>query len=134
MQNEETSSGIAGLMKIADAGVNEWLGGYAEGDAPSLDADLSMYTTKKPSGLQVGSVVKLSGTTDWLKDDPLGTVRNSYIPQAYYDYSYWSTLRSNRVRLKLSEVEALREAVADNKKVRAILNRLAHLIEIEVDF
>jgi hypothetical protein len=38
------------------------------------------------------------------------------------------------VRLKLSEVETLRAAARKDKHVREVLNKLARLIEIEVDF
>lgn len=58
---------------------------------------------------------------------------------AYYDWNYkwpWRMVETYapKIRLKLSEVEALREAVKGNKAVRAILNRFAPFIEIEVDF
>lgn len=93
-----------------------------------------------PSGLPVGSLVKLS-TTDGgpfggpFDGDVLGDYSYRRITQS--PPAYWQALPPplNRlVRLKLSEIETLRFAASGNDEARAVLNKLAHLIEVEVDF
>lgn len=46
----------------------------------------------------------------------------------------WTSYVTQKVRLKLSEVERLRDAAKADKKLRDVLNKLAPAIEIEVDF
>lgn len=108
------------------------------------------------SGLPVGSTMYLAG--DWLgnvtdcgyvnlldtnainyDNNLLNTSTNvwhsgyNWIQPTYY-WPYYTRFEREKVRLKLSEVETLREVARDNSKVRDVLNKLSHLIEIEVDF
>lgn len=92
----------------------------------------------KPSGLPVGSLVKLSDTTGGPFDGRYD-VPSDYLERRITQPSpaYWQALSpplNRMVRLKLSEIETLRLAVSGSDEARAVLNKLAHLIEVEVDF
>jgi phytoene dehydrogenase-like protein len=55
----------------------------------------------------------------------------------YWTYpTYWGTtyVEPRKIRLKLSEVERLRMAAKEDKKLREILQKFTGHIEIEVDF
>jgi hypothetical protein len=49
-------------------------------------------------------------------------------------WSHWINPDSRRIRLKLSEVERLREAAREDEALKAVLQKFTGHIEIEVDF
>jgi hypothetical protein len=59
----------------------------------------------------------------------------TYIGQVYYPYySNWYVSSYTPVTLKLSEVEYLRKQAKNDKKLKEILQKFTHLIQIVVDF
>lgn len=96
-----------------------------------------MHTNEAVSGLTVGSFVY--PVKDWLNDGFSNSTTGGNCTSGYLwvqpDPWRWPIreveYRTVKVRMKLSEVEELREAVKGNKAARAALNKLAHLIEIE---
>ncbi len=63
-------------------------------------------------------------TTEW------GT--NFYWPQSWWYYPA-TRIETAKVRLKFSEVEALKRACKDNPKLREVLVKLTPAIEVEID-
>lgn len=64
-------------------------------------------------------------------------VSGSYIGEYWYPYytaTFWDIREPARIRLKLSEVERLREAARGDEALRATLNKFTPYIEVEVDF
>lgn len=58
-----------------------------------------------------------------------------YAGSYYYPYYQpWYVSSYTPVNLKLSEVEYLRKKAKDDKKLREILQKFTHLIQITVDF
>lgn len=86
------------------------------------------------SGLDVGTTAYVG--SNWLEmsgTNFLGTNYSYGWVQPAYPWTITET-RREMVKLKLSEVEVLREAARKNPEVKKVLNKLSHLIEIEVDF
>ena len=50
----------------------------------------------------------------------------------YSDYSWWTKVE--KIRLKMSEVEKLREAAKKDKELKKVLAKIGPHIEVEVDF
>jgi hypothetical protein len=65
-----------------------------------------------------------------------GTYNTGIVAGSYYYpyYSPWYVTSYTPVNLKLSEVEYLRKKAKDDKKLREILQKFTHLIQITVDF
>jgi hypothetical protein len=63
------------------------------------------------------------------------TNSGTYVGSYYYPYYYpWIITNYTPVSLKLSEVEYLRKKAKDDKKLREVLQKFTHLIQITVDF
>ncbi len=54
--------------------------------------------------------------------------------QPYYHQGQIFVDETEKITLKLSEVERLRKVAKQNKALKEILGKFTHLIEIEVDF
>lgn len=82
-------------------------------------------------------------TNDWLSFSNTasatlsigGNISSDWYTPTYPTYYYtWPTYSERKIRLKLSEVERLREVARKDEGVREILQKFSPHIEIEVDF
>jgi len=99
------------------------------------------------------SVTTYALDADWLNEQSTDTnyvhttMTNTWWPydylqpwyiQPYYDpvynTTYVTTYVDQKIKLKLSEVERLRKAARQDKRLKTVLEKFTQLIEIEVDF
>jgi hypothetical protein len=87
-----------------------------------------------------GGIATTAAPADWLdRSNPtvdVLNIGNSSSSAAWVPYSNtWHTYTEPRkIRLKLSEVERLREAAREDEALKAVLQKFTGHIEIEVDF
>lgn len=62
------------------------------------------------------------------------TSSNCLTGQYYPNWYYYTTPSLARIRLTLSEVDRLRKAAKADAKIKAILSKFTHVIELVVDF
>lgn len=62
-----------------------------------------------------------------------GGVGVNNLGYSYY-WPYWHTCGCTKTKIKLSDIQLVRDFVRDNDAVRKILNQLSGHIEVEVDF
>lgn len=86
-------------------------------------------------------VQSLALDNDWLTttggSETFTNFHNTVYPWYYNPWPYQTittTWPSTEIVLKMSEVERLRVAAKDDKKVKKILEKFTHLIRVEVDF
>jgi hypothetical protein len=86
-----------------------------------------------------GGIATTAAPADWLDRsnptvDVVGLSNSGSATWAPYNNWWYTHPEPRKIRLKLSEVERLREAAREDEALKAVLQKFTGHIEIEVDF